>query len=126
METQKKWMTVTGWILTLLPLLAFGPSAAFKFMDGPEFMKGWTASGYNDFNRVAIAVTETAVVILYLIPKTSILGGLLTIAYLGGAVSTHVRSHDGFWFGAVIVGVLVWGGLFLREPRLRALLPLKS
>jgi hypothetical protein len=125
METQKKWMTVTGWVLTLLPLAAFGPSAAFKFMDGPKFMESWTAGGYSAASLLPIALAETACVILYLIPKTSIFGAILAVGYLGGAVSTHVRSQSSF-IAPIICGVLIWGGLFLREPRVRALLPLKS
>jgi hypothetical protein len=125
METQKKWMTVTGWIFTLLPLLAFGPSAFLKFKDGAEFMANWTKFGYTESSLVPIAIAETVCVILYLIPKTSVFGAILTVGYLGGAVSTHVRSQTSF-IAPVLIGVLVWGGLFLREPRLRALLPLKS
>jgi DoxX-like family len=126
METQKKWMTVTGWVLTLLPLAAFLPSAAFKFMDGPKFMEGWTASGYSAASLLPIALAETACIILYLIPKTSVFGAILTVGYLGGAVATHVRLGQMAAITPIVLGVMIWGGLFLREPRLRALLPLKS
>jgi hypothetical protein len=62
------------------------------------------------------------------IPRTSILGAILLTGYLGGAVATHVRVGDP-WFPVlfpVIVGVLIWGGLFLRDDRLQALIPLRS
>ena len=59
------------------------------------------------------------------IPRTAVLGAILLTGYLGGAVATHVRSSDPNWWGALLAGVLVWLGLFLREPRLRELLPLR-
>jgi hypothetical protein len=63
-------------------------------------------------------------VILYAIPQTAVLGAILLTGYLGGAVSTHVRAGEPFFF-PVIVGVLVWLGLVLRDPRLRSLAPLR-
>ena len=126
METQKKWMTVVGWILTLLPLAAFLPSAAFKFMDGPEFMKGWNESGYSASTLLPIALAETVCIILYVIPKTSVFGAILTVGYLGGAVATHVRANQAIFIVPALLGVMIWGGLFLREPRVRALIPFKS
>ncbi len=74
-----------------------------------------------------IGIVELACMILYLIPVTSILGAILLAGYLGGAVATHVKMGDGpDGFGpALILGVLLWLGLFLREPRLRTLIPFK-
>ncbi len=67
--------------------------------------------------------------LLYVHPRTSVLGAILVTAYLGGAVATHVRLHNPLFshvlFG-VYVGVLMWGGLLLREPRLKALLPISG
>ena len=60
----------------------------------------------------------------YVIPRTSVLGAILLTGYLGGATATQVRVGDAF-FAPVVVGVLVWGGLFLRDQRLRALIPLR-
>ena len=57
--------------------------------------------------------------ILYAIPQTAVLGAILLTGYLGGAVATHVRAGEP-WFFPVIFGVLVWLGLFLRDPRRRA------
>lgn len=122
--TQKRWMTVTGWVLTLLPLVAFVPSIAFKLMAKPEVVEGWVKAGYPASTLLPIGITELVCVVLYLIPRTSVLGALLTVGYLGGAVSTHVRASQSF-LAAVLVGVIVWAGLFLREPRVRELVPLK-
>ena len=60
----------------------------------------------------------------YVIPRTSVLGAILLTGFLGGAIATHVRIGEAF-FMQVILGVLVWGGLFLRDQRLRALIPLR-
>jgi hypothetical protein len=73
-------------------------------------------------------VTLLVCTVLYAVPQTAVLGAVLLTAYLGGAVATHVRvgspqfSHVLF---GVYLGLFVWGGLWLREPRLRALLPLR-
>ena len=77
---------------------------------------------------VGIGIVLVVCTILYMIPQTSVLGALLLTGHLGGAVATHVRA-DGTLFEIifpVIIGSLVWGGLFLRESRLRALIPLKQ
>jgi len=63
--------------------------------------------------------------VLYVVPRTQVLGALLLTAYLGGATATHVRIGDPFWF-PVVMGVILWAGLYLREPRLRALLTTPS
>jgi hypothetical protein len=75
-----------------------------------------------------IGILLLACVAVYLIPRTSILGAILLTGYLGGAVASHVRVGDP-WFShalfPVYVGLLVWGGIYFREPRLRAVIPLR-
>lgn len=61
---------------------------------------------------------------LYLVPKARYLGGLLLLAYLGAAAATHVHADDGKFFVPVVIGVVAWLGLYLRDRRLRALVPL--
>jgi hypothetical protein len=73
----------------------------------------------------ALGILEVSCVIIFLIPRTAVLGAILIAAYMGGATATHVRVGDPF-YATVLVGVFVWLGLWLREPRLRALLPLRS
>jgi hypothetical protein len=76
-----------------------------------------------------IGVLLLSCVALYLIPRTSILGAILLTGYLGGAVASHVRIGDPWLSHAlfpVYVGLLIWGGLYLRDQRLRALIPLRS
>jgi hypothetical protein len=72
-----------------------------------------------------LGTTVLACTLLYAIPQTSVLGAILLTGYLGGATATHVRVGDNF-AGPIIFGVLVWLGLFLRDSRLRALIPWKN
>jgi hypothetical protein len=74
---------------------------------------------------VPLAILELSCAVIYLIPATSVLGAILLAGYMGGAICTHWRAGDPFVVQAVL-GILVWLGLGLREPRLRALLPLRS
>jgi hypothetical protein len=83
--------------------------------------------GFPESVIVGLGIVLLACVILYVIPGTSILGAILLTGYLGGAVASHVRVGDPLFSHVlfpVYLGVLVWGGLFLREPRLRQLMPL--
>ncbi len=73
-----------------------------------------------------IGIIELACLTLYLIPRTSVLGAILLTGYLGGATVTHLRVGDPAFVGAVVAGIFVWGGLFFREPRVRALIPFRS
>ena len=75
-----------------------------------------------------IGVIELVCLVLYLIPPTSMSGALLLTGYLGGAIATHVRVASpllGYTLFPIYVAVMVWGGLYLREPRLRDLLSLR-
>jgi hypothetical protein len=84
--------------------------------------------GYSESVIIPLGVVLTACTVAYLIPRTAVLGAILLTGYLGGAVNTHVRAGDGAFaiLFPVIFGVLLWGGLYLRDARLRALLPLRS
>ena len=122
------WMYWTGWILSGLSALGLAFSAAMKFMPPSEEMtKGFAKLGYGLDLAIPLGVVELVCTIIYLIPRTSFLGAILLTGYLGGAVATHVRIYDvGDIVPPIIVGVLVWGGLYLRDGRLRSLLPLRS
>ncbi len=86
-NAQPKWMTITGWVLTFLPLLAFLPSAAFKLTAKPEFLEQWTKFGYAESTARPIGVVELLCVVIYMVPPTRVLGAILLTGYLGGAVS---------------------------------------
>jgi len=117
-----KWQVRTGWALSCLPLLAFLPSATFKLLQPGDFLAQWSKN-YPPGTARPIGVVELACVIVYFVPATRVLGAILLTGYLGGAIATHVRVGEAAFVMPLLIGVMVWGGLFLREPRLRQLLP---
>ena len=114
----------TGYIMSALPVLMLLFSAAMKFANPPPVAEGFKHLGLPESFALGLGVLELGCTLLYIIPRTSVLGAILLTGYLGGAVLAHLRVGDPF-FGPVIFGVLVWGGLFLRDPRLRALIPFR-
>ena len=101
-------------------------SAGAKLSQQKGVIEAFTGQfGYPAGTILPIGVVEITCVILYFIPRTSVLGAILTTGYLGGAVATHVRVSD-VWVVPFVIGVLAWLGLFLRDARIRALIPLRS
>lgn len=117
-----------GRILTWLPglfLLLDGVAKLFKPL---PVVEGTVKLGYSEGVIIPIGIVLIICTVLYLIPKTSVLGAILLTGYLGGAVATHVRAADGA-FGiifAVAFGALVWLGIYVRDERLRDLVPFRS
>jgi hypothetical protein len=75
---------------------------------------------------VPLGAIEICCALLYAIPRTAVLGAVLLTGYLGGAIATHVRVGDPSFVTPLVLGMIAWAGLYLRDPRLRALLPLRS
>ena len=106
--------------------------ALFLLFDGvarlvhfAPYVEGTVQFGYPAHLATPIGVVLTVCTLLYLVPRTAVLGAILLTGYLGGATASHVRVEDPFFAFAAVFGVLVWAGLYLREPRLRALIPLR-
>jgi hypothetical protein len=114
----------TGRILSGLIVLFLLPGSVMGLMNGPAAVKGLVHLGYPEHVGVPIAIVMLVCTIIYAIPQTAVFGALLLTAYLGGATASHTRIGEPFYI-PIIVGVLVWVGIFLREGRLRALLPLR-
>ena len=119
-----KKMLWTGRIMSALPVLLLVFSAVMKLFKPAPVVEGFARLGYPESLILPIAVLELVCAVVYVIPGTSILGAILLTGFLGGATATHLRVGEPF-FGPVVAGVLVWGGLFLRDQRLRALIPLR-
>ena len=127
-KTVSKKALWTGRIMSALPVL-------FLFMDGvmklfkPALVVETTVKlGYSEAVILPLGIVLLTCTVLYAIPRTAVLGAILLTGYLGGAVATHVRVGEG-WFPIsfpIIVGVLLWGGLWLRDTRMRALIPLRE
>ena len=123
-EENPKWMTRLGYVLSILPCLLLLFSASMKFIKPAGFAEGLEHLGWTEGKMTALGIVEIASTVLYLIPRTSVVGAILLTAYMGGAVATHARVGDPF-YTQILVGVFVWGGLFLRDARIRELIPLK-
>ena len=119
-----KKMFWAGWIMSVLPVLLLLFSASMKVLQLPAAMEGFVRLGYPEHVTLPLGIVELTCTVLYLVPRTSVLGAILLTGYLGGATATHVRIGEPFYM-AVILGMLVWGGLCLRDERLRALFPLQ-
>ncbi len=120
------WMVAIGWIISLLVVAGFGFSVFMKLThakpDEPMPDIGWPAS-----HVVPLAFLELFCVLLYLFPRSAVLGAILLTGYAGGAVATHARISDFDHIApAFVLGVLVWLGLLFRDARVRALLPMRS
>jgi len=121
--------TIVGYICTGLVALFLTFDTVLKVLRLGPAVEGTSALGYPADSVVWIGIIELVCLVLYLVPSTSVLGAVLMTGYLGGAVATHVRisspllSHTLF---PIYVGLLLWGGLYLREKRLRSLVPLRN
>lgn len=113
-----------GRVMSALPAMMLLFSGIMKLIKPASVMQGFVRLGYPESLALGIGIVEIACTVVYLIPRTSILGAILLTGYLGGATATHVRIGEPF-FMPIILGVLVWGGLFLRDDRVRALIPLR-
>jgi hypothetical protein len=121
----RKWVLWAGRVLSALPVLAMALSAAMKLSRQPQLMDTIAHKlGYPPGLVPAIAILELACAVIYTIPRTAVLGAVLLTGFLGGAVATHVRVGEPF-FVPLALGALAWAGLYLRDERLRALLPFK-
>ena len=115
----------TGHIVSGLAALFFLMDGVMKLFKPAVVVEATRQLGYPETDIVGIGILLLTCTLLYLFPRTSILGAILLTGYMGGAVASQVRVGAG-WFNvafAVVFGVLVWTGLWLRDVRVRTLLP---
>ncbi|MBM3289314.1 MAG: DoxX family protein [Candidatus Hydrogenedentes bacterium] len=111
-----------GRTMSTLPVLMLLMSASMKFLQPPMVAEGNAHLGWPMNLAMPLGAVESACTVLYVVPQTSVLGAILLTGYLGGATAAHVRIGESPHM-AVLLGMMVWGGLFLRDPRIRALAP---
>lgn len=114
-----------GWIIGVLPALLLVMSGVMKLVKSADVVKGMADLGLPDRLALPLGVVELACTVIYLIPQTAVLGAILLTGYLGGAIATHVRLGEGFVV-QTLLGVVFWLGVYLREPRLRTILPWRT
>jgi hypothetical protein len=114
-----------GRIISVLPALMLIFSASLKLIKHPEAFKGFDHLGYPARLMIPLGVLELSCAIIYLIPRTAVLGAILVTGYMGGAITTHLRIGEPFIIQALL-GMLVWLGIYLRDRRVRELIPVRS
>lgn len=118
----------TAWTLRGLAILFLAFDVAIKVTQSAAAVEGTTQLGYPASTVLPIGIVQLVCLLLYIAPPTNVFGAVLFTGYLGGAIATHVRlgnplfSHVLF---PIYVALLLWGGLYLQEPRLRALIPFR-
>ena len=128
-STLSKGRLWTGRIMSGLPALFLLVDGVGKLVKPAPVVEGTVQLGYPESVLLGLGIVLLTCTVLYMIPRTAILGAILLTGYLGGAIATHVRvgsplfSHILF---PVYIAVLIWGGLYVRDDRLRALIPLRS
>jgi hypothetical protein len=120
-----KAMLRAGYIASAVPVLLLLFSGAMKLSKSPDVVKGFTDLGWPESLALALGIVEITCTVIYAIPRTSVLGAILLTGYMGGAIATHVRIGELFIVQAAL-GVLVWLGLYLRDARVRSLIPLRK
>jgi len=119
----------TGRILSALPALFLLMDGIMKVMKPDFVVKATVELGYPENVIFGLGIAVLICVILYIIPYTSVVGAILLTGYLGGAVASHLRHGDPLFshvLSPVYFAILLWGGLYLREPRLSALVPFRK
>ncbi len=117
-------MLWTGRIVSALPILMLLFSGGMKLARPAPVLEGFARYGYAESLLFGIAILEIGCTVIYAIPRTAVLGAILMTGYLGGATATNLRVGDPSYVVTVVLGVLVWTGLYLRDTRIRALIPL--
>ena len=122
----KLWIS---YVMSGLVILFMLMDSIMKFVKPPEVIEGTLALGFAEQHLPVIATLGLISTLLYAFPRTSILGAILLTGYFGGAVATHVRLNNPLFthtLFTVYFGILIWGGLWLRNSKLRELLPLRQ
>ncbi len=120
-----KGMLWTGRVLSALPVLLMVGTGTMALINPAGMQDGMSHFGYPPNYAQGIVITEIVCAVLYAIPQTAVLGAILLTGYLGGATATHVRISDPMLVMPIVVGIIVWLGLFFRDARVRALVPLR-
>lgn len=130
-ETQEttqssRWLVWAGRVVSVLPVLIVLMSSRWKLTSNPWYVREWGRIGWKTPDLPFIASLQLGAILLYVIPQTSVLGAVILTGYLGGAIASYVRI--GALYPPLVpltTAMLAWLGLFLRDERVRALLPLR-
>ena len=115
-----------GRVMSALPVLLVLFGSVVKLMKTASVVEGFVRAGVPERLIIPVGIIELVCVIVYLIPQTAVLGAILMTGLLGGATLTNLRIGDPTYPMPVVLGMLAWGGLFLRDVRLRDLIPIRK
>jgi DoxX-like protein len=121
------WMVWSGRIVSVLPVLIVLISSRWKLTQAPFYVREWGRIEWQTKDLSFIASLQLGAILLYVIPRTSVLGAVLLTGYLGGAIASYVRI--GAYYPPLVpltTAMLAWLGLFLRDKRIRELLPIRT
>jgi hypothetical protein len=125
-NTRRLW---AGRILSGLPVVFLLLDSGMKLAKARVAIEGTIQVGYPASVVFPLGVVLLVCILLYSVPRTAVLGAILLTGYLGGAVATHVRVGDPLFshiLAPVYFGAMVWGGLYLRDPKVHAMIPIRS
>jgi hypothetical protein len=115
-----------GRVMSALPVLLVLFGSVVKLMKTASVVEGFVRAGVPERLIIPVGIIELVCVIVYVIPQTAVLGAILMTGLLGGATLTNLRIGDPTYPMPVVLGMLAWGGLFLRDVRLRDLIPIRK
>jgi len=122
----KRWMLWIGRVVSLWPVFVVGMSATWKLTRNTWYVAEFTRIGWPESALPLLAFLQLGCIVLYIIPRTAVLGAVLLTGYLGGAIATYTRIGEPY---PVLVplstSVIAWAGIYLRDERLRSLIPLR-
>jgi hypothetical protein len=126
-KTGMRWMVWAGRVISLWPVFVVLMSATWKLTRNPWYVREFARIGWQESSLNLLAFLQLGCIVLYLIPQTAILGAVLLTGYLGGAIATYTRIGEPY---PVLVplstSMIAWLGIYLREARLRSLLPFRT
>ena len=125
-RSQSKAPIWIGRTLSMIIVLFMLFDGAVKVIKIQPVVEGTVKAGYPESSIIPIGLAALVSAILYAIPQTAVLGAILLTGYFGGAVATHVRLGDANYLFAAMFGVIAWLGIYLRDARLRALVPIRQ
>src|SRR5262249_15448852 len=122
----KRWLSWAGWVLSLWPVFVVATSATWKLTRNPAYVVEFARIGWPESALTLLACLQLGCIILFIIPPTAVLGAVLLTGYLGGAIAAYTRIGEPY---PVLVplstSMIAWAGIWLRDGRLRALLPFR-
>ena len=121
-----QWMVWAGWLVSAAPVAVVLSSARWKLTSDTWYVGEWQRIGWQTPDLPFIASLQLVAIVLFVIPRTAVLGAVLLTGYMGGAIASYVRIGELYPpLVPLTTAMLAWLGIYLREPRLRALLPIR-